>query len=368
MKSIVTPFIVLFVLLQVYSISAQQQLTVRRNDTTSLYLMVEPIGTSFGAFYGVDAGRKTVGSFNTILGYAAGQENRGGESNTFVGEIAGQSNKSGNYNAYFGRGTARLSRGSENTALGSEAGALNVFGNNNTFVGRSAGVASTGSNNVFLGYQAGTSETGSNKLYIENTSANSTDALIYGEFDNNYLRANANTDINGILTVNRSTYGFKHTDGVTSMGTYVYGGIGWLGTFSNSPLWFFTDDSASPSMIIEQGTGNVGIGTTDLASGYKLSVQGKIAAEEILVDLSGAWPDYVFQDDYKLPSLSELKTSIKKEGHLPDMPSAAEVKDNGVLLGDMNKKLLEKVEQLTLYIINQEERIKALEAKVNNEK
>ncbi len=408
MKNFLTPLIAVFVMLQVYTISAQQQLTVRRNDTTSLLLMVEPIGTSFGAFYGVDAGRKTVGFYNTILGYAAGQENRAGGSNTFVGEIAGQSNREGNFNAYFGRGTGRLSKGSENTAIGSEAGALNTLGNNNTFVGRSAGVASTGSNNVFLGYMAGSSESGSNKLYIENSSANATSALLYGEFDNKYLRENGRLEvlstslsdeaIKGIKSFAPGNfsdipgvYGQNDVDdyygvGVKGVGGYIgvngqcnqsggayYYGVSGTATGTNAGINFGVYGAASGGATNYAGyfdgdsyvSGNMGIGTSDYATGYKLSVNGKIAAEEILVDLAGSWPDYVFQDDYKLPSLNELKTSIKKEGHLPGMPSAAEVKDNGVLLGDMNKMLLEKVEQLTLYIINQDERIKALEAKVN---
>ena len=361
MKTQFTLLVIFISILHLNSVSAQQQLTVRRNDTISQYIMVEPIGSSFNAFYGGDAGRKTTGSFNTLIGFGAGQENRGGESNTFIGEIAGQSNKSGNNNSYIGRGSGRLSRGSENTYLGNEAGALNTLGNNNTYIGRSAGVASTGSDNIFLGYQAGSGETGSNRLYVENTSANATNALLYGEFDNDFLR------VNGLLEIRKSAYGFRQTDGITSMGTYVDGTAGWFGTFSNHPIWFFTNDSSDPAMVIEEGTGNVAIGTTDYATGYKLSVKGKIATEEVLVDLSGAWPDYVFQKDYKLISLKDLKASIHENGHLPGVPSAATVKEDGIMLGEMNKVLLEKIEQLTLYIIDQEERIKALEVKVRNQ-
>ena len=67
--------------------------------------------------------------------------------------------------------------------------------------------------------------------------------------------------------------------------------------------------------------------------------------------LSGAWPDYVFADEYELPTLQAVEASIKINKHLPNMPPAAEVAKNGFDLGDMNKRLLEKVEELTLYII-----------------
>jgi len=96
-------------------------------------------------------------------------------------------------------------------------------------------------------------------------------------------------------------------------------------------------------------TGNMGIGTAD-TKGYKLAVNGKIRAQEIKVETAG-WPDYVFAKDYKLPSLQETEQHIKEKGHLTGIPSAEEVKANGVDLGEMNKKLLQKIEELTLYLI-----------------
>jgi Phage T4 tail fibre len=96
--------------------------------------------------------------------------------------------------------------------------------------------------------------------------------------------------------------------------------------------------------------GNVGIGTTDPGP-FKLAVEGKIGAREVKVTLS-AWADYVFNKEYKLMNLSELEAFIKKNNHLPNIPSAQEVKENGgIELGEMNAKLLEKVEELTLYVI-----------------
>ncbi len=97
------------------------------------------------------------------------------------------------------------------------------------------------------------------------------------------------------------------------------------------------------------GKGNVGIGTID-PKGYKLAVNGNIRAKEIKVEAAN-WPDYVFAKDYALPSLKETEKHIQEKGHLPGIPSAQEVKSSGVDLGEMNAKLLKKIEELTLYLI-----------------
>ncbi len=104
-------------------------------------------------------------------------------------------------------------------------------------------------------------------------------------------------------------------------------------------------------------TGNVGIGLSNPTE--KLSVNGKIRAKEIRVE-NANWPDFVFAKSYSLPTLKETEAHIKEKGHLPGIPSAAEVKDNGVDLGEMNAKLLQKIEELTLYLIEQNKEIKAL--------
>ena len=118
--------------------------------------------------------------------------------------------------------------------------------------------------------------------------------------------------------------------------------------------------------------GSVAIGPTDMvpATGYKLSVAGKVICEEARVQIRSDWPDYVFEPTYKLTPLHELETILKNQKHLPNVPSAKEVKAEGFDLGSMNAKLLEKVEELTLYLIELKkenhsltERVKALETK-----
>ncbi|MEX0275124.1 MAG: fibronectin type III domain-containing protein [Flavobacteriaceae bacterium] len=109
-------------------------------------------------------------------------------------------------------------------------------------------------------------------------------------------------------------------------------------------------------------SGEVAVGRSTVPNGYKLAVEGNIRAREMRVD-QDSWPDYVFKEGYDLPSPAEIKKHIQEKGHLPNIPSAAEVKANGLELGEMNRLLLEKIEELTLIIIDQEERIARLEGK-----
>ncbi|MBC34554.1 MAG: hypothetical protein CL663_00715 [Bacteroidetes bacterium] len=111
--------------------------------------------------------------------------------------------------------------------------------------------------------------------------------------------------------------------------------------------------------------GDIGIGTTD-TFGYKLAVNGTIGAKEIVVETTSAWPDYVFASDYELRSLDEVENYIEENQHLPDVPSAAEVEESGISLGEMNATLLQKVEELTLYIIQQQKELDALKKEVKN--
>jgi hypothetical protein len=116
-------------------------------------------------------------------------------------------------------------------------------------------------------------------------------------------------------------------------------------------------------------SGNVGIGTLNPKS--KLAVAGTITAQRVRVTAATAadWADYVFHDDYKLPALCDIEKYIIEHKHLPDIPSATEVEQNGIDLGEMNKKLLQKIEELTLHLINQQKEITELkEWKKNIEK
>ncbi len=104
--------------------------------------------------------------------------------------------------------------------------------------------------------------------------------------------------------------------------------------------------------------GNVGIGTP--SPDAKLAVSGQVHAQEVKVSITVPGPDYVFEKNYKLPTLEEIKTYIDQNKHLPEVPSAVEMEKNGMLLGEMNMLLLKKVEELTLYAIEMNKNVKEL--------
>jgi hypothetical protein len=110
-------------------------------------------------------------------------------------------------------------------------------------------------------------------------------------------------------------------------------------------------------------TGNMRIGTTVTPSGYKLAIDGKMICTEVLVRLVANWPDYVFNKTYKRAGLDEVEDFIKKNNHLPGIPSAKEIESTGISLGEMQKMQMEKIEELTLYIIDLKKEIEKLKAK-----
>lgn len=114
---------------------------------------------------------------------------------------------------------------------------------------------------------------------------------------------------------------------------------------------------------------NIGIGTSNFTDGsdtYRLSVKGKVRAEEVKV--YNTWADYVFAKNYNLKPLAEVEEFISQNGHLPNVPSAKEITEKGLELGEMAKIQQEKIEELILYIIAQNKRIEALEQKINARK
>ncbi|MBC9929980.1 tail fiber protein [Chitinophaga qingshengii] len=182
---------------------------------------------------------------------------------------------------------------------------------------------------------------------------------------------------NGVLNVNgtgrpNADYIFVTRDSTSSQcdifsnysgGTDTQNGILGYGARPMSKAWQIWEKGyhAGWENLFHVGVdGNVGIGTINPQA--KLAVKGSVLAQRVKVSTTAdSWPDYVFNKNYALPSLQEVENYIEKYQHLPGIPAAAEVAKDGHDLGEMNKQLLQKVEELTLYIIDLQKRIVALE-------
>lgn len=143
----------------------------------------------------------------------------------------------------------------------------------------------------------------------------------------------------------------------TTYGSDLYGAYFW----ADGAKAFRVYTNSSERMRVT-ATGFVGIGTTN--PGYELTVNGTIRAKQIIVDTG--WSDFVFDDNYRLPQLNEVEEFVKEHKHLPGIPSEAEVKEKGVSLGNISSKLLQKIEELTLYVIDIKKENDSLKAQLVN--
>ncbi len=134
----------------------------------------------------------------------------------------------------------------------------------------------------------------------------------------------------------------------------VTGNSGFTGNIDVSGLVMTEDLHATDEVFVE--------GLFTVGNGFRCSPTGQVRAKEIRVTLTN-WSDFVFDEDYRLPSLTELERYVKENRHLPDIPTESEVRQGGVDLGEMNALLLKKVEELTLYIIDLQKQIDELKTK-----
>ena len=347
-------------------------------------------------FFGVNAGSSNTAIWNVAIGLQAMRDNTNGAQNVAVGTNSLLTNISGSFNTAFGFASLQNSKSDGNLALGSYAlhnntgspgtgaGAYNValgdnslFNNtngarniaigasalgaltgsqvttsfnmaigyaalqqltsgiNNTAFGYEAGTNRTsGSGNVYVGYQAGRSSAPSSEsdaLYISNNS--SSNPLIRGSFNATapWLRVNV-----------------KPAPGSPTPTTTGYMAIG--------------DFDTAPGGA---GTGGLGLPSNFVSGAYRLYVQDGILTEKLKVALrnSGDWADYVFSQEYKLMPLNEVECFIKSKKHLPNVPSAEEMVMGGLDVGTTSAKLMEKIEELTLYVIELNKEIQVLKAK-----
>lgn len=158
---------------------------------------------------------------------------------------------------------------------------------------------------------------------------------------NGNLRANQIRSENGVFSAEMSSNLVLQTNGGSRL-TILHSN-GFVGINTTTPT---TNLEVNGSLK----TSSASINST-LPAGYRFSVGGKVIAEEVVVKLQSNWPDYVFEQDYRLRSLEEVASFIKQNKHLPEMPSLKEVEENGISIGKMNALLLKKIEELTLYIL-----------------
>lgn len=255
----------------------------------------------------------------TIRAVAAGSINSttlGGNNSINIGIGSGNllSTNTGASNVFIGSQSGSTNTtGTKNTFLGNTSGVTNISGSNNTFIGFGSGMTSKGNSNICIGTNSGgfsSDPVTSNQLFID--IVRSDNPLIWGNFDTDQVKLNCKVGIGAVTT-------FPAT----------VGGI---------PI-----------------------------ANYRLFVTGGVLADEVRVALNanGTWADYVFANDYKLRPLSEVEEFISKNNHLPNVPSANQIKIEGINVAEMARIHQEKIEELTLYIIQQNKRIEALELKIN---
>lgn len=275
-------------------------------------------GSAFNVAIGSNALKFNTGSSNSAIGGDALGKNTSGGYNTALGGAALRDNTTGGNNIGIGWAAAGFNTtGGSNIAIGAYSLYEGTATSNNLAIGYEAGRKNNSTGNIFLGYRAGYNETGSNKLYIANS--NTVNPLIKGEFDNRTLKIN-------------------------------------LGASSSQTVGFLAIGNFETTFPMPTG------------NSYRLIVQDGIITEKVKVAVKGTgdWADYVFEPSYKLMPLDKVESFIKENKHLPNVPSAEDMSKNGLDVTQTSAKLMEKIEELTLYVIELNKEVKALKAE--NEK
>jgi trimeric autotransporter adhesin len=344
------------------------------------------LGTS-GVYYGKDAGDlvTSVGLNNTLIGHEAGKVLAGGDDNvflgfqagiastanfnTFLGSKSGLANTTGRNNTFIGRNSGAYGQtGFDNVYIGDGAGNSNSVvgynnGNSNVFVGNLAGSASKGSENTFLGYRSGYSSgsTGTNNSYIGCSSGyNATGSSnIYMGARTGYGNSGSSNifignDVGSWTTASNMLY-ISNVNDTTPL---ISGNFGTDNLVFNGKVGITEEILADQVNLFPTLAGSVDV------SAYQLFVKGGILTEAVRVQLKTDWADYVFADNYKLLPLEDVACFIAENGHLPNVPSAEDVKNDGIELAEMAVIQQEKIEELTLYAIAQDKYSTSLEAKL----
>ncbi|MEL6987751.1 MAG: hypothetical protein AAGK97_07945, partial [Bacteroidota bacterium] len=350
----------------------------------------------YGGAFGAGSGDKRGGSFDAsggtgmnvgVKAFAGG----GSENRAVWGSASGASD----YAGYFqGRGYF-----SENIGLGitpTTSRQLNILADGNQYIGsyvknEYSGTAAKYSYYAFMDAQG----TGPKYNMYATMAANSTDASAnYGVYS--YVNSSSTPgSVYGMYSAVTSSgtgnrYGMYASSGGSSAdnawSAYLVGkariisGVdaslsndGYLQLGSKTSINVVMDNNeimarnngATAPLYLQNDGGAVSIGGGS-ATGYILTVDGKIMGEELKIQNSSAWPDYVFEEDYDLKTIDEYEAIIKAQNHLPGIPSAKEIDENGIVVGDMQRRQMEKIEELALYIIELNKRMKKVEEENNS--
>jgi|GEM_PF-751529 len=310
--------------------------------------------SSFGIFSlrGSETRANNTGKMNSAFGAYAMLLSSSGDQQSAFG-MSSLYNSAGSYNSAFGSHAGHdVTTGTANTFLGQNSGRGITTGSGNTIIGAAiTGLASNLTNTVIIGATAlervridqnGNMGIGNSAPDEKLTVAGDIHAFHRLAFQNNERFTVTNTNV---PTLNAPSFSMPHY-GIASSPTVGSADV-WIA--SHTAVRMFNGGNPVPAFNLVGG--NLGLGTQTIPSGYKLAVKGNLIAEKIVVKTSTAWPDFVFKKDYKLPSLNEVEQFIFENSHLPEIPSAKEVASNGQDIGEMNRLLLKKVEEITLYLI-----------------
>ncbi|MFD2569971.1 hypothetical protein ACFSUS_04955 [Spirosoma soli] len=333
----------------------------------------------FNTFVGGGSGNKnTIASLNTFLGINSGNANTTGAVNTFLGAFAGYQNTTGAFNAFLGAQAGRFNAtGADNTFLGYFAGTQNSSGFENTYVGSRAGSNATAEGNTFVGYKAGEKvSTGTNNTFVgrqagENVTTGSNNIIVGPSSGTAVIDGSENVLIGYNSQAEHNLYnataigtGSRVTiSNALILGNQVNVGIG---TSAPSTRLEVVSEIADVSglRLTNLTTNSPAAKSTDQF--LTVNELGDVikARYQLRINSADEWSDKVFAPTYQLRPLASVAAYVREKGHLPGVPSANEVVKVGVDLVKMNATLLEKVEELTLYLIQQQKRVEQLENQV----
>jgi hypothetical protein len=375
-------------------------LLIKTNNTTIAKLDAAKNNVFLGVNSGVNADPAAAGTIS--IGQAAGY-GANGTGNIYMGYAAGYFHRNGNDNILIGNNNDLNGNVTDNISNSVSIGTnVHVFESNRIKIGNSiqnTGIGlllnQTPDHTLVVGKRRQTGpDVNAGALAVLGTSY--TSHFNYGNTEDTYIRGGkvlskvyvneqnggdvilgspttsqigigtATPDVNARATIQTASdyttaLVMRNPSGTIEFKTYlggvINGNVVSLGTTGNNPIALYTN---STNRIFIDGFGSVGIGT-DNPGIYKLAVNGSIRAKELRINTG--WADYVFEKNYRLKPLAEVEQYIKSNKHLPGIPAAAILQKEGVDVSDMQTKMMAKIEELTLYLIEANKKIAALEKK-----